>query len=124
MQALRSDTSAGEAIFKLHADFVEAMDNDFNTPHAVSALFQMADLAFSSKDEEQAAKYAAAIKSYAAVLGLKLTATGKIIDTGTGSSLVELLIDLCDSAPAVTMTTNSPMRFVTRSRILVLRSWM
>lgn len=98
MVALRSDSSAGEAITKLHNDFVEAMNNDFNTPQAVSALFQMADLAFSSKDADLAAKYAAAIKSYAAVLGLRLVDTGKIIDTSTGSKLVELLIEMRDAA--------------------------
>lgn len=98
MQALRNDASAGEAISKLHSDFVDAMNNDFNTPQAISALFQMADLAFSSKDEKLAAKYAAAIKSYAAVLGLRLTDTGKIVDATTGSRLVELLIDMRDSA--------------------------
>ncbi len=98
MVALRSDTAAGEAITKLHNDFIEAMNNDFNTPQAVSALFQMADMAFSSKDAELAAKYAAAIKSYADVLGLRLIDTGKIIDTKTGSQLVELLIEMRDAA--------------------------
>ena len=100
IKALRSDAQAGEAISKLHNDFVEAMNNDFNTPQAISALFQMADLAFSSKDADIASKYAAAIKTYAAVLGMRLTDTGKIIDTSTGAGLVEALLDLRDHARA------------------------
>lgn len=100
VKALRSDAAAGEAITKLHNDFVEAMNNDFNTPQAVSALFAMADLAFTSKDEKLAATYAAAIKTYAAVLGMPLTDTGKIIDANTGAGLVETLLDLRDSARA------------------------
>lgn len=100
MQSLRNDSEAGEAIRKLHNDFVEAMNNDFNTPQAISALFQMADLVFATKDENLAAKYAAAIKAYAAVLGLRLTDTSKIIDAQTGSRLVEALLDMRDNARA------------------------
>ncbi len=100
MQALREDAKAGEAIRKLHDDFSEAMNNDFNTPQAISALFQMADLVFTTKDEQVASMYAAAIKAYAAVLGLKLNDTAKIIDTETGAQLVEKMLDLRDQARA------------------------
>ena len=96
--SLRNDPDAGAAISKLHNDFVEAMNNDFNTPQAVSALFNMADLVFATKDENLASKYAAAIKTYAMVLGLRLTDTSKIIDNSTGSKLVEALLDLRDHA--------------------------
>ncbi|MBX9719889.1 MAG: cysteine--tRNA ligase [Candidatus Obscuribacterales bacterium] len=100
MQALRDDAKAGEAIKKLHDDFTEAMNNDFNTPQAISALFQMADLVFTTKDEQIASMYAAAIKAYAAVLGLRLSDTAKIIDTETGAQLVERMLDLRDQARA------------------------
>jgi cysteinyl-tRNA synthetase len=96
--SLRNDPDAGAAISKLHNDFIEAMNNDFNTPQAVSALFNMADLVFATKDENLASKYAAAIKTYAMVLGLRLTDTSKIIDNCTGSKLVEALLDLRDHA--------------------------
>lgn len=98
MLALASDEQAGEAISRLHNDFVEAMNNDFNTPQAISALFQMADLVFATKEEALAAKYASAIKSYGAVLGLQLNDTGKLIDTSTGAKLVDTLLDLRDIA--------------------------
>lgn len=100
LQALRNDPSASAAIGKLHADFIEAMNNDFNTPQAISALFQIADLVFASKDADLEAKYAAALRAYASVLGLKLTDTAKIIDSNTGSKLVETLLDLRDNARA------------------------
>jgi len=100
LQSLLKDAEAGEAISKLHADFVEAMDNDFNTPQAISALFQMADLIFTTKEAGLKAKYAAALKSYSAVLGFRLTDTGKIIDKETGAQLVETMLDLRDNARA------------------------
>lgn len=100
LKSLLDDEQAGDVIRKLHADFVEAMDNDFNTPQAISALFAVADLIFSSKDESLAAKYAAGLKAYAGVLGFTLTDTGKIIDSDTGAQLVERLLDLRDAARA------------------------
>ncbi|MBX9687931.1 MAG: cysteine--tRNA ligase [Candidatus Obscuribacterales bacterium] len=100
IQTLKNDPDAGAAVSRLEADFLEAMNNDFNTPQAISALFQMADLVFSTKDEKLAVKYAAALKTYASVLGLRLTDTGKIIDTNTGARLVETLLDLRDQARA------------------------
>lgn len=100
LKALRADPEAGEAVSRLHAEFCEAMDNDFNTPQAVSALFHMADLVFTCNNVNLQAKYASAIKSYAQVLGLRLKDTGKIIDSGTGARLVETLLDLRDSARA------------------------
>ena len=98
--SMRDHEQSGDVIRKLHADFVEAMDNDFNTPQAISALFAVADLIFSSKDENLAAKYAAGLKVYASILGLTLTDTGKLIDADTGAQLVERLLDLRDSARA------------------------
>ncbi len=100
LKALRDDPEAGEAIKKMHADFLEAMNNDFNTSQALSALFNMADLVFASKDEKVQKTYAAAIKSYASVLGLRLRDTGKIIDKTTGAGLVDALLALREDARA------------------------
>src|SRR5947209_1913526 len=49
-------------------DFLAAMDNDFNTPVAISVLFALSDKVFQS-EREQASKYAHALKYYAGILG-------------------------------------------------------
>jgi len=98
LKSLESDPEAGPAIKELHSDFVEAMNNDFNTPQAVSALFHVADLIFNCKNSETASKYAAGLKFFAAVLGLKLADTAREIDSRTGAGLVETLLDLRDQA--------------------------
>jgi cysteinyl-tRNA synthetase len=100
LQELKNDPESGAAIARLHADFSEAMDNDFNTPQAISALFQMADLVFATKEAALAARYAAALKAYAAVLGFRLTDTRKQIDSSTGAALLDVLLTLRDSARA------------------------
>lgn len=100
LSTLRNDQEAGELLRKLDADFTEAMNNDFNTPQAISSLFAVADLIFATKDENLASKYAMGLKSYASVLGMTLNDTGKVIDTQTGAKLVETLLDMRDAARA------------------------
>lgn len=93
-----TEEDADEALKKLDADFREAMDDDFNTPRAIAALFAIADTAFSINDSARAIKYARALKAYARVLGFTLTDTARIIDPTTGSGLVDVLLNLRENA--------------------------
>lgn len=91
---------ADDVLKKLDADFREAMDDDFNTPRAISALFAVADRIFASPTDTKTASYARALRSYAGVLGLTLADTARVIDTTTGSGLMDVLLDLRDHARA------------------------
>lgn len=98
LESLKNDPAAGAHICKLESEFLEAMNNDFNTAQALSLLFQTADLVFAAKDETLAAKYAAGIKFFASVLGLKLEDTSKHIDAKTGARLVDTLLEMREYA--------------------------
>jgi cysteinyl-tRNA synthetase len=50
--------------------FSEVMNDDLNTPEALSILFQLAKLINNSSDSAQTAKYAATLKELSGVLGL------------------------------------------------------
>lgn len=93
-----ADVDADEVLKKLDADFREGMDDDFNTPRAISSLFAIADTVFSTGDAERATCYARALKHYAGVLGFTLTDTARIIDANTGSGLVDVLLSLRENA--------------------------
>lgn len=80
------------------ADFKEAMDNDFNTPIAVSVLFALADQAFQAG--EQGNKYAQALRYLASTLGFTLEDTSKQIDLRTAESVLDLVLQLRESARA------------------------
>jgi cysteinyl-tRNA synthetase len=95
-----SAEAADDILRKLDADFREAMDDDFNTPRAISALFAVADTVFSTTDAQQAAKYGAALKVYALVLGFTLEDTARVIDSSTGSGLMDVLLNLREHARA------------------------
>lgn len=99
-QAFQPGKSEDPTIQKLHNDFVEAMDNDFNAPQAVSALFGAADAIFSAADETTASKQAHALRHYAGVLGLSLADTARVIDQPTATGLVQLLLSMREVARA------------------------
>lgn len=83
----------------LHKEFIEAMNNDFNTAQAVSALFSFADKIFNLKgDEKKQQEYARVLKSHAMVLGLTLEDNRQQLDSDTSAQLVELLLNLRDRA--------------------------
>ncbi len=94
------DEGSDAVLQKLDSDFREAMDDDFNTPRATAALFGLADTIFATTDETLATRYAGALKKYAGVLGFTLTDTAKIIDSSTGSGLVDVLLNLREHARA------------------------
>lgn len=95
-----ASVEADSVLQKLDHDFREAMDDDFNTPRAISSLFGIADTIFSSPSDEKTSGYAAALRSYAAVLGLSLSDTAKVIDPETGSGLMDVLLNLREHARA------------------------
>ncbi|MBY0552430.1 MAG: cysteine--tRNA ligase [Candidatus Obscuribacterales bacterium] len=91
-------SEADGVLQKLDHDFREAMDDDFNTPRAISALFGIADTIFASPSDAKTPGYAAALRAYAAVLGLTLSDTAKVIDPETGSGLMNVLLTLREHA--------------------------
>lgn len=78
----------------IHAYFVEAMDNDFNTAVAISHLFALADKVNQIKQESEKEIYARALKSYASVLGLTLDDTRRDLDGKTSEKIMDLVLDL------------------------------
>lgn len=77
-------------------DFIEAMDNDFNTPIAVSILFALADQAFQSDDT--GSKYARALRFLANALGFTLEDTSRQIDPNTAEGVLDLVLQLREEA--------------------------
>ncbi len=88
-----------EEVRIMRQDFEEAMNNDFNTAVALSALFAFADK-IQQAEEEVRPQYARELKRYAAVLGLKLDDKRRVIDSGTAAKIVDLLMELRQSARA------------------------
>lgn len=79
---------------KLDQEFRKAMDNDFNTPQAISALFGLADTIFVTQDKEFVKTYSEALKRYAGVLGFTLSDTRQSIDPVKTTGLKDLVHDL------------------------------
>jgi cysteinyl-tRNA synthetase len=70
-QALASVEGMGYELDQdMMKQFSEVMNDDLNTPEALSILFQLAKLINSSPDSAQTAKYAATLKELSGVLGL------------------------------------------------------
>jgi cysteinyl-tRNA synthetase len=86
-------------IAALRHEFEEAMNNDFNTAIALSVLFAFADKV-QQVDEQSRPAYARELRRYAAVLGLQLEDTRRVIDTGTAARVVDLMLELRQSARA------------------------
>ena len=70
-QALASVEDMGHELDQdMMKQFSEVMNDDLNTPEALSILFQLAKLINNSSDSAQTAKYAATLKELGGVLGL------------------------------------------------------
>lgn len=93
---------AGEdaAVQKLHDEFIASLNNDFNTPQAISALFGMADLIFAGAETDMAitARRVAALRYYAQILGFSLEDKGQSIDGQTSCKLIDLLLNIRETA--------------------------
>jgi cysteinyl-tRNA synthetase len=79
-------------------EFVEAMDNDFNTAIAISLLHGLSDKIFSESDGQKQIGYATVFIQYAKLLGLTLNDTRRHVDSKTGSEVLDLVLDLRQSA--------------------------
>jgi cysteinyl-tRNA synthetase len=84
-------------IKQLSHEFQAAMDNDFNTAIALSALFDFADK-MQTTEEANKALYAVELRKYADVLGLTLADRRRHIDSGTAAQVVDLVLDLRQEA--------------------------
>jgi cysteinyl-tRNA synthetase len=88
-----------EELRAFDADFRDAMNNDFNTPIAVSVLFALADKVFQAPQDPQSTRpFAQALKHFASVLGFTLEDTSRQIDNSTAESVLELVLQLRESA--------------------------
>jgi cysteinyl-tRNA synthetase len=82
-------------------DFVEAMDDDFNTPRALSAIFELVRGINQARDagaaEQELGTAQDKLRELAGVLGLRLT-TSKVLEVQI-SELVDLLMEVRDALP-------------------------
>ena len=92
----KGDKTLGE----FHNEFVQAMDNDFNTAVAISHLFGLADKISASKDNAEKKLWAKALKDYAGVLGFTLADTRKVVDRNSTEQVLALLLQLRQDARA------------------------
>lgn len=80
-------------------DFVEAMDDDFNTPRALSAIYELVRGINQARDagaaEQELGTAQDKLRELAGVLGLRLT-TSKVLEVQI-SELVDLLIEVRDA---------------------------
>jgi cysteinyl-tRNA synthetase len=97
--------SSGEAdgdfasVSALASEFVDAMNNDFNTSIALSVLFKLADTIGSSKNANEKAALVGALRKYSQLLGLTLAETRKTADSAlTGQ--IETMLELRKAARA------------------------
>ncbi len=86
---------------KADRDFVQAMDDDFNTPRALSAIYELVRGINQARDagagENELGKAQDKLRELAGVLGLRLT-TSKVLEVQI-SELVDLLMEVRDSLP-------------------------
>ena len=87
-----------DAIDQLHEQFTEAMNNDFNTAVALSALFTLADKVYQTKDKYEQSMYAQALVKYARVLGFTLRDSRTELDTDAAKGVMDLVLELRKSA--------------------------
>ncbi|MBS1954550.1 MAG: cysteine--tRNA ligase [Cyanobacteria bacterium SZAS-4] len=87
-----------DAIAETEKQFSDAMDNDFNTAVAISALFSLGDKVFQTKDASEQKAYAAALVRLAKVLGFTLADTRKKIEPETAKGVMDLVLELRKNA--------------------------
>ncbi len=75
-------------------EFEEAMNNDFNTAIAISKLFSLSDKIQAESDLKNKQSLAILLKTYAFILGFKLTDQTPKIQANVAHDLVNLVIEL------------------------------
>jgi cysteinyl-tRNA synthetase len=88
------NTEDDEVLKRFRGEFIEAMDNDFNTAIALSLFFNLADKITATDDAGLKKKYAKALKEYANIFGLTLEDDKQQLDTSTTSKVIDLLLEL------------------------------
>lgn len=96
-----ADPVKDEVTSTFRQDFINAMNNDFNTAAAISSLFQLAEKIFQIKDDEgKQVAYARVLRDHARVLGLILEDHRHFVDAKTSRKVVDLVLGLRDRARA------------------------
>lgn len=88
------ETKDIDPVEKLDQEFRKAMDNDFNTPQAISALFGLADTIFITQDKDLVKKYTEKLRHYAGALGFTLSDTRVVVDQSTTAQLKDFVHSL------------------------------
>lgn len=87
-----------DAVAETEKQFSDAMNNDFNTAVAISALFSLADKVFQTKNPSEQKAYAGALVKLAKVLGFTLADTRKEIEPETAKGVMDLVLELRKNA--------------------------
>lgn len=100
----RASAACGEETERImrdyEAEFVEAMDNDFNTAAAAALLFKIADRVFQEADPSARMPHIYALERFASVLGLTLEDTSRRITGEVGEAVLDLVLRLRENARA------------------------
>lgn len=91
-------TSEYESVRAFETEFVDAMNNDFNTAVAISLLFSLSDRIGIVHDDGEKAACVQALRKYSKLLGLTLEDTRKSLDRSTAGQLVDIMLQLRQSA--------------------------
>jgi cysteinyl-tRNA synthetase len=96
-----ADQALGGLTEKAAQDFIEAMDDDFNTPRALSAIYELVRGINQARDagasEQELGAAQDKLRELAGVLGLRLTTSHEL--EVQISELLELLIEVRDALP-------------------------
>jgi cysteinyl-tRNA synthetase len=79
---------------EFHNEFVQAMDNDFNTAQAIALLFGLSDKIAKTTDATERQDFANTLQTYAKLLGFTLTDQRKTLKPKTANELVEFILNL------------------------------
>jgi cysteinyl-tRNA synthetase len=99
MKKQAADSELTKAVMQqFQSEFARAMDSDFNTAAAVAVLFGIADKIFQETSASRRLSYIYALDSLSQILGLTLEDTGRLIDTDTAGNVIDLLLEIRNSA--------------------------
>lgn len=92
---LESDMDLSDPLVKqVHQQFIEAMDNDFNTAQAIAGLFNLADTITKEKDTAKRAVLANALRKLTLVLGFRFEDKRQVLKSDKAAKLVDMVLQL------------------------------